>query len=432
MVLFDSGKNTMKHRISTICLGLIVMIAVGGSPLAWGQAAGENPAPTPAEAKAKFDQSFADYKAALRKIEELRTAFQTADAAARVKINEQLSGEIAAAQKRVDAMVAAAIVAYRAAPNSDPVVTNLLIAVAKHHAVGEGGADHDGANGGSHANAAPFNGGDQYEAALPIIKLLIDNGAKEKQLPIWGFVSAFAANDYDLAATYWKQADESGALADRGSVTDPAAKDVIGYAMQYAQQLDKYRDLWAAEQAIRATEAKADDLPRVKLSTTKGDIVIELFENQAPQSVANFITLAKSGFYNGLAFHRVLHAFMAQGGDPKGDGTGGPGYTIRDECNDPNYRHHFRGTLSMAHTAAPNSGGSQFFLTFVPTGHLDAKHTAFGRVIEGMDVLGELQKREPNGDPQHDAQLPEPDKIIKAEVLRDRGHEYKFEKLSGG
>ena len=85
----------------------------------------------------------------------------------------------------------------------------------------------------------------------------------------------------------------------------------------------------------------------------------------------------------------------------------------------------------MAHTAAPDSGGSQFFLTFIPTGHLDGKHTVFGRVIEGMDVLGELQKRSPSGDPQQDERLPPPDKILKAEVLRDRGHEYTFEKLPG-
>jgi cyclophilin family peptidyl-prolyl cis-trans isomerase len=400
---------------------MLFVFAVGASG-AWGQNAGEGSSPSPADAKAKFDKSFADYKTELRKIEGLRTSFQTGDKAAREKINQQLSGEIAAAQKFVDAMVAAAMDAYRAAPNSDPQVTDLLIAVVKHDAVGDAGPDQK----------APINGGDQYEAALPIIKLLIDGGAKEKQLPIWGFVCAFAANDYDQAAAFWKLANESGALADPGAITDPAARDVVGVAMQYAPQLSKYRDLWAKEQAIRAAEAKSDDLPRVKLSTTKGDIVLELFENEAPQSVANFIALTKAGFYNGLPFHRVLHCFMAQGGDPKGDGTGGPGYTIRDECNQPNYRHHFRGSLSMAHTAAPDSGGSQFFLTFVPTGHLDGKHTVFGRVIEGMDVLGDLQKREPNGDPQHDAGLPAPDKILKAEVLRDRGHEYTFEKLQGG
>jgi cyclophilin family peptidyl-prolyl cis-trans isomerase len=163
----------------------------------------------------------------------------------------------------------------------------------------------------------------------------------------------------------------------------------------------------------------------VRLETSKGDVVVELFENEAPQAVANFITLVKQGFYNDVAFHRVLPMFMAQGGDPRGDGSGGPGYAIRCECYQPNYRHHFRGSLSMAH-AGRDTGGSQFFLTFVPTSHLDGKHTVFGRVIEGMDVLGELQKRDPQS-----PGAATPDKIIKAEVLRDRGHEYPFDKLPG-
>jgi cyclophilin family peptidyl-prolyl cis-trans isomerase len=418
----------MTHRITTKCFGMILVLAMGGVPQARGQAAAETAAPAAADVKAKFDKCFADYKAAFRKIEVLRTEYQTADAGRREQINQQLEGEVTSTQKLVNTMVAAAIEAYRAAPNQDAEVTNLLIAVAKHEAVGDSG-ESDASD--PRGKDRPVYGGDQYEAALPIIQLLIDGGAKEKQLPIWGFVSAFATNGYDLAEKFWKQANESGTLADPASISDPAAQEIAGVAMQYAPQLGKYRELWAKEEAIRAAEAKADDLPRVKLTTTKGDIVLELFENEAPQSVANFLTLVKSGFYNGVSFHRVLHCFMAQGGDPNGDGTGGPGYSIHDECNQPNYRHHFRGSLSMAHTAAPDTGGSQFFLTFIPTGHLDGKHTVFGRVIEGMDVLGELQKRSPSGDPQHDAALPKADKILKAEVLRDRGHEYKFEKLPG-
>ena len=189
------------------------------------------------------------------------------------------------------------------------------------------------------------------------------------------------------------------------------------------QDVGNYKEAWAKEKAIRDTEAKADDLPRVLLKTNKGDIVIELFENQAPNSVANFISLVKKGFYNGLSFHRVLPGFMAQGGDPKGDGTGGPGYSIACECGRPDHRLHFRGTLSMAHRGR-DTGGSQFFLTFVPTPHLDGKHTAFGRVIDGMDVLTKLQRRDP-GDPE----APRADKIIEAKVLRQRGHQYVPQKM---
>ena len=119
-------------------------------------------------------------------------------------------------------------------------------------------------------------------------------------------------------------------------------------------------------------------------------------------------------YYDGLKFHRVLAGFMAQGGDPKGDGSGGPGYTIPDECRQENHRNHFRGSTSMAKSAEPDS---QFFLTFVPTSHLDGKHTVFGRVVEGIDVLAKLQKIEP-GTPGT------PDKIEKAVVLSKRSHKY--------
>jgi cyclophilin family peptidyl-prolyl cis-trans isomerase len=192
------------------------------------------------------------------------------------------------------------------------------------------------------------------------------------------------------------------------------------------QRAEQYDKLWAAESAIRDAEAKADDLPRVKISTTKGDIVIELFENEAPNAVANFISLVEKKFYDGIAFHRVLPGFMAQGGDPltkdndpRNDGTGGPGYTIKCECTSPKARMHFRGSLSMAH-AGLDTGGSQFFLTFVPTTGLDGKHTVFGRVIEGFDVLDKLQRIDP--------QMPnpniKPDVITSATVIRKRNHEY--------
>jgi cyclophilin family peptidyl-prolyl cis-trans isomerase len=156
----------------------------------------------------------------------------------------------------------------------------------------------------------------------------------------------------------------------------------------------------------------------VKLETSKGDVVIELFEDQAPNTVANFISLVEKKFYDGLSFHRVIPGFMAQGGDPNGDGSGGPKYTIPDEVSNPDHREHFRGSLSMAKTQAPDSGGSQFFLCFVPTSHLDGLHTVFGRVVEGLDVLAKLERTE--GVPGK----PVPDKIIKATVISKRDHAY--------
>ena len=116
-----------------------------------------------------------------------------------------------------------------------------------------------------------------------------------------------------------------------------------------------------------------------------GDIVIELFDKEAPGTVQNFIDLINKGFYNGLRFHRVIPGFVAQGGCPNGNGTGGPCYTIKDELIGNPHKHE-RGALSMAHRG-PNTGGSQFFIVYEPQPHLDGVHTVFGKVIEGMDVV---------------------------------------------
>lgn len=387
-----------------------------------------------AQSKAAFEAKFNDYKAAIRDIEKLQGEFQVADDATREKLNGTLAAQVAHAQSLVNAMVEAAEADYRFAPNSDPQVTNLLASVARYYTIGRQIGPGQSSPRNKEDVFYPVDGGDQYERALPIIKLLIDGGAKDNELYVWGFLCAYMTNDFDLAKTYLAKVKETNALeaimrASASGNNDPQGgvmKNVIQAVSTCIAKFDESRDLWAKESAIRAAEAKADDLPRVKLTTTKGEITVELFENEAPETVANFLTLVKQGFYNGSPFHRVLAGFMAQGGAKSDDGNGGPGYTIHDECFRPNYRRHFRGTLSMAHSAQPNSGSSQFFLTFVPTMHLNGVHTAFGRVIKGMEVLGDLQRRSP--DHQNDA--PKPDRILKAEVLRDRGHEYKFEKLS--
>jgi peptidyl-prolyl cis-trans isomerase B (cyclophilin B) len=123
--------------------------------------------------------------------------------------------------------------------------------------------------------------------------------------------------------------------------------------------------------------------------TDRGPIRVELYPDKAPLTVANFVNLAQRGFYNGLNFHRVINDFMVQGGCPQGTGTGGPGYKFEDEAN--NGVGHERGVLSMAN-AGPNTNGSQFFITHVATPWLNGKHTVFGKVVEGLDVVDSIRQ----------------------------------------
>lgn len=187
------------------------------------------------------------------------------------------------------------------------------------------------------------------------------------------------------------------------------------------------------ELTIRAREARADDNPRVKLSTTQGDIVLELFEDQAPNTVANFISLVEKGFYDGTKFHRVLESFVAQAGCPDGNGLGGPGYEIKGEAKSPDARRHFVGSISMALEGfdAPDSGGSQFFLTLDRTPKLDGFFTVFGRIVDGAGTLeklarthmlvNNLEQKIPNV---------KPDQITKASVMRKREHAYQPVKVT--
>lgn len=252
--------------------------------------------------------------------------------------------------------------------------------------------------------------GDDYKGAAELLNVLMMSKNGADGIYDAATMAAFAQNDFEAAKKFLEQSvanKETQRVSSRFSVED----------------MDGFIAAWKKEKAIRDAEAKKNDLPRVQLDTTEGKIVIELYENEAPQAVANFVSLVEKKYYDGLIFHRVLPGFMAQGGCPQGTGTGGPGYNIYCECHQDNYRKHFAGTLSMAH-AGKDTGGSQFFLTFLPTPHLDGRHTAFGRVVEGMDVLSKLKRvnpQRPSGE--------EPSKIVKATVIRKRDHDYQPTKV---
>jgi len=201
----------------------------------------------------------------------------------------------------------------------------------------------------------------------------------------------------------------------KANMTDLAERD----ANRLDERIENYStkvEQWSTEQALRAAEAAADDLPRAEIETTRGTIVIELFENEAPNTVANFITLAESDFYQDIVFHRVVADFMSQVGDPtRRQGLEDPTAVelpkrIPDEHTGETYRNHFAGSVAMANTGQPNSGGTQFYLNHRPTAWLDGKHTVFGRILDGLDIARTIRQ----GD----------DRIIDVRITRKRDHSY--------
>ena len=374
------------RRLSVLVVLLLVpqVTAAQDPPAAKPQdKAAEKPAQDPQTPAARFQAAFTQWQAIEKRFKELEGVYRASTSvAARAETKKQYEEEIARSTKLLPELQAAAEAAYLAEPNKNAEVTRLLVGMV--------------------ANDVRR---DELESALKRAKLLEDNQCEEAVLYDLAGTAAFNSDDYETAERYLTRADKAGKLRASGKAL--------------LADLPEQKKAWAAEQEIRKKEAEADDLPRVKIETSKGPIVVELFENEAPQTVGNFVNLVEKKFYDKLTFHRVLAGFMAQGGDPEGTGGGGPGYTIFCECHKDNYRRHFRGTLSMAKTPERDTGGSQFFLTFRPTMHLNGQHTAFGRVIEGMDVLAKLQRIDPD-----QPTGVRPDTIVKAEVVRKRDHAY--------
>lgn len=351
---------------------LAAALLASGSALA---AADEPPA------QSGYKQLYADWKKLLTELRQLQEKYPLADKKEQQEIEARFQQLLADGKALEPKVAAAAEKEFAARPNQDKDVSQFLLYMVNQRL-----------------------SQDETAEAARLAKLLTDNKASYAQLPVIAARAFFANDEFDAAAAFVKQAREAKL---RDDWLQRQGDDVLAYP-----------EFWKKEQEIRAAEAKANDLPRVKLSTDKGDLVVELLENEAPNTVANFISLVEKKFYDGTPFHRVLPGFMAQGGDPQGTGRGGPGYKIRCECHEPNHRLHFRGTLSMAH-GGRDTGGSQFFLTFVPTPHLNGLHTAFGRVVEGIDVLAKVQRRDPES-----PEPPKPDRLVKATVIRKRAHPY--------
>jgi cyclophilin family peptidyl-prolyl cis-trans isomerase len=347
-----------------------------------GQEAAPAATPDAQQARAEYVAKFGEWKELIKRLRTLRNQYQLADEPTRAAMEGQWKEAIATTDAFLPSLVTAAANAYRAAPNEDRELTSFLVKILKDD------VEHD-----------------RYESAALLADVLIEGQCDSPEIYQAAGIANFSLNNLDKTL----------ALLDKAQANNAKSGD----SPEPRKEVEKYLEYWKQEQECRQKEAAADDLPRVKFTTNKGNIVLELFENEAPETVGNFISLIEKGFYDGLTFHRVISGFMAQAGCPTGDGSGGPGYAIYDECAKPEARKHFRGSLSMAKTSAPNSGGSQFFVTFRPTPNLNGLHTVFGRVIEGMDAVDRIQRREPGKDGAAD-----PDTIVKAEVLRKRNHEY--------
>ena len=385
----------------SLSLAFFFSFGVAGLIKAQDPASGsENVTPPATPERAAYDQQMAAYKDNLKKLRSLKEEYQTATPENRDRIKDQFDPLVQETGRLQKELIPLALAAYKAADGNDPEIFEFLLVMLEWSVIKT----------------------ENYEMAYEIASVILPSDKipeRNSYLYAYAAYAAFNVMALDDAESFYQMAKEKGGLQTLRQ-QDPRGEMQI--PMILTQYLPEYKELWAKEKEIRAAEAKADNLPRVLLRTTKGDIVLELFPKEAPEAVGNFMTLVSKNYYSGVPFHRVLPHFMAQGGDPTGTGTGGPGYCIRDEFSKPDARAHFRGSLSMAKTGMPNSGGSQFFLTFIPTAFLNGKHTVFGRVVEGMDVLSEIQRIDPEKSNQ-----PAPDKIIEAVILR--GEPTPFEKL---
>lgn len=399
----DAG---IRQRVAVIVMavcaaGCAVLAGCDGpsKPSSDTQAGSHLPASATARERAEFDGLLAEWRGVVGRLAKLDIQYRLLGTRDHPEIRRHFEQQLSRGEELQPRLIEAAFVAYAKRPEDNKDLINFLGSVAAMEAARE-----------------------EYEIAARILQRLIDNGVESQGLYELAISTAFKANDFELAEKYL--ALEKKKKLHFGTINSQGFRGQIEY----------YREAWGKEKQRRDAESLADDLPRVKIRTNKGEIELELFENEAPNTVANFIALVEKGFYDGLTFHRVTAGETAQAGCPVGDGTGGPGYRIRSECRNPKRRCHFRGSLSMV-TTAPGTSGSQFSLCLVPARQMDGQHTVFGRVVRGMEVLSKLQRRVPRDpmsvamNPHANVMIPPADRILSATVVRKRPHPYKPEVL---
>jgi cyclophilin family peptidyl-prolyl cis-trans isomerase len=396
------GKLCVAALFGSVLLGIGVCVAWSQEKTKAAPAAGD------------FAKLHAQWTALVKEIRDLQVEYRLAKEKERDDLRAKFNEKSQQARDMLPQVGAAAEAAFKANPK-DAELKEFLIVLSY--------------------TAEQFH--DDYEQAFRLRQAVIDSGGLTDEERAGAYTAAAAAAmqllspNFDLAEKHLAEAAKS-----------PGSDKVAGLKT-LRESLAKEKEYWAAESALRAAEEKAaadpaKALPRVLLKTSQGDIVVELFENEAPNTVANFISLVEKGYYKGVAFHRVVPQFAVHGGAATDDGTGGPGYTIPCECYEMKdgksiARRHFRGSLSMdLDNNVRDTGGSKFLICLGANDRvraLDAKftddnkpdrgHTVFGRVVTGFDVLGKLQRRDTR---QQGARL---DRIVEASVIRKRNHDYK-------
>lgn len=365
-----------------IVAGLLLALLVGRAP---GQetASDQQGQDQQVSAAERFAQLETEWRALGQKRREIQAQFARVPEAERQGVIDAFIKTIEQTQQIFADLRTAADAAYRADPKNKHVEEFLALVALRSFE------------------------GDRLEDAFELLTLLLDNGSEYSFLPNHAGIAALEMADLDSAQKYLELAQLKKSLDKTGAAC--------------LAKLSEFREVVEHEKAVRAAEAKSDDLPRVVLKTTAGDIVIELFEDDAPNTVANFIHLVQEGFYDGQTFFRVVRGFGATAGCPNGDGTGDDGYRILREDYQNNEHVHLRGYVSMV-TTKHGTAGSQFFIAFRPTtaSQLNKQQTVFGEVIQGLDIVTEL----PATDPRQRANGLRPREIIEAKVLRRRNHAY--------
>jgi peptidylprolyl isomerase len=259
---------------------------------------------------------------------------------------------------------------------------------------------------------------DRFEAIAPIAKVLFDSDSKHSNELLEAIAyTAYAMNDFDLS---W------AALAKLSQQIKLPLK-----LQMMSEETAALKTKWERELKFRETDATTNTNPRVLFLTNRGEIEIELFEDQAPQAVANFIFLVERGYYKRKLFFRVIEHLAAQAGCERGDGQGNAGYTIPGEMQREDHRDIFRGSLFFAvgsdevtKETKPDSASSQFLIAMMPQPHLDGKMTVFGRIVSGEHLLGTLARMDLSDEKQKKDTNNKPDFIMEASVLRKRDHKY--------